>query len=435
MELELPESVRAVAQGLAGRGIAVYLVGGALRDLLLGRAPRDFDFVVDVPLEQAALALPRARRIDAHTPVLLLPEREGEARVEIAAFRSGASTLAEDLGLRDFTLNAIAAALPGGELVDPLGGRRDLEKGRLVACDAARAFRDDPLRVLRGVRLAHEFTLVTEEKTRRELARDAWRLAGTPGERVRDELFRLLALPAPDRALASLRTCGALAAVLPELLRGVGVAQSRHHSDDVYRHTLAVCAALPPKPELRLAALLHDVAKPETKGFLGRGGDVSFHRHEHRAAPWIATVAARLRLSRRQTDYLGRLVRHHLLFEDRLATDAALRRMVRRVGRDILPDLLELRRADLASRGSVPESWRACEARIRAELERQTHAAPALAIAGEDVMRALGVASGPEVGRWLGRAERYVEKHPERNERQTLISWLEGEAARREREE
>jgi len=123
------------------------------------------------------------------------------------------------------------------------------------------------------------------------------------------------------------------------------------------------------------------------------------------------------------------------LFEDRLERDAALRRMVRRAGRDILLDLLELRRADLASRGTVPESWLACEARIRRELERQANAAPGLAIAGEDVMRTLSVAAGPEVGRWLARAQRYVEEHPEQNERRALVAWLREADSRKRREE
>ncbi len=419
----LPAEVDSVLASLGSAGIRACVVGGALRDALLGREPRDFDIVVDAPLEQARRALPSAVAIGAHTPVLALLWSEPRLRVEVTERRGGAVSLEEDLRLRDFSLNALAWDPARREWLDPCGGREDLARRRLRACAPERCFRDDPVRLLRGVRLAVELHLETDPATARAEQRDGWRLSRAPGERLREELYRLLSLPAPVDGIEALRRSGALAGVLPELLRGVGVAQSRHHGDDVYRHTLAVCRQLRADPVLRLAGLLHDVAKPETKGFKGRGGDVSFHRHEHRAAEHIERVARRLHLSRRERKVIGALVRHHLLFPERLETERAIRRMLRRVGRDILPDLLELRRADLASRGPVPAEWDACETRIR-QLEKRERETGRLAISGGDVMRELGIEHGPRVGRWLARARRRIVDQPQENERAKLLAWL-----------
>ena len=424
---QLPAEVEGALARLSAAGIAAWVVGGALRDLALGRPARDFDLAVARPLSAAAQALPEAVAIGQKLPLLLIERPEQGVRIEVGTLRGGARDIAEDLRRRDFTLNALALDAGRGEWIDPLGGRADLAARRLRACDPATCFRDDPVRILRGVRLASELELDTDANTERAMEREHWRLASAPGERLRDELFRLLALERASESLETLRRRGALAALLPELLRGVGIAQNRHHGDDVYRHTLLVCAALPPRPLLRLAGLLHDVAKPETKGFPDRGGDVSFHRHERLARPHLLRVAERLVLSKRDLRTIEGLVRHHLLFEEQLRSDRAIRRMLRRVGSDILEDLLLLRRADLQSRGPVPEAWQACEARIR---DVAGALGARLAINGGDVMKLLSIGDGPQVGRWLLRLRRFVEEHPEENERERLLAWLRSQADR-----
>ncbi len=432
---ELPPRAREAVARLSAAGIRVFVVGGAVRDALIGRPVRDFDLLVESDLEAAARAVPEAVPIDAQSAhVLLLPEQGAEPRVEIACPRGGAATLTEDLRLRDFSVNAIAWDPGAAKFVDPLGGRADLRAGTLRAPDPARAIVDDPLRILRGVRLERELGLAAEPATERAFERGAPLLHAAPGERVRDELWRLLALPEPARVLERLRYLGALAVVLPELLRTVGVAQNRFHADDVYHHTLAVCDLVAAKPILRLAAVLHDVAKPETKAWRSQTGDFAFHRHDHLAAPHVRRVAARLRLSRRDARRLGALVRHHLLFPERLHTRAALRRLVARIAPDLLPDLLELRRADLASRAPdrrAPPAWDELVARLGA-LPRGDAGArtPKLALSGRDVMDRLQLPAGPEVGRWLARLRRRVLEHPEENRRELLLAWLGGAANR-----
>lgn len=419
-----PTSVEATLERLLSTGVPLYVVGGALRDLLLGRAIRDIDLVAEGDLATLARSAPGAVQIAAHTPVLAFPADGERPRMEITVLRAGARTLVDDLALRDFTLNAIAFDPRGRRWVDPWHGRGDLRTRRLRAVHPGRVFRDDPIRVLRGVRLALDLDLTEEADTRSAMERDAFRLRLAPGERIREELFRLLELPRPSLGLEHLRRVGALAAVLPELGRGVGVAQNRQHPDDVYRHSLRTCDQAAARPVLRLAALLHDVAKPETKSWAPRRADFSFHRHEIRGRPHLERVGERLRLSRRDQSRLERLVRHHLVFPERLARPAALRRMLRRVGRDILEDLLELRRADLASRephGEAPPDWQALVARIRATPAPQP-ARPV--IGGRDIMSELGVPPGPLVGRWLRRVERYILEHPDANDRARLLTWL-----------
>jgi tRNA nucleotidyltransferase/poly(A) polymerase len=403
-------------------------VGGAVRDRFIGRETRDFDVLAEAETETIHRAVPDAVSIAARSPVLVLGRGE-EDRIEISPLTG--CTVDENLALRDFTLNAIAIDPTTNAVRDPLGGRRHLEGRRLVQT-SDHALRDDPVRILRGIRLAAELDLKIEAETEEAMGRDSFLLARSPGERVYEELARTLRLPQPSVCLERVRSVGGLSVILPELTRTVGVAQNRRHPDDVYRHTLRVVDLVQAEPDRRLAALLHDVAKPETKRFVKSKGDFSFLRHELLARPHIGRVAERLRLSRRQKATVARLIRHHLLFPERLRSERAIRRMLRRVGDDILDALIDLRRADLASRtdsGSPPQEWLETVQRIRTLREKEPNVGgAALAISGRDVIRVLGIPEGPDVGRWLRRARQRVIEKPERNEREELLLWLERSA-------
>lgn len=416
--VELPPAVAAVLERLRAAGLPAWLVGGALRDLLRGAPARDFDLAVDAPLDAVARALPGSVRIDAAVPVVLV---RGIPRIEIAPLRGGARDIETDLRRRDFTLNALA--FDGSRLIDPLSGLRDLRRGVLRGAEPDRTFVDDPVRVLRGARLCSELELSLDPTTRDAMQRESWRLASAAGERVRDELFRVLLHADPTPPLRALREAGALAVILPELQRTIGVEQNAHHPHDVYVHTLAVCRACPPRAELRLAALLHDCAKPDTKRYSEKKRDFTFHRHETHARARVEEATRRLRLSRAAAEHVAALVRHHLLFPDRLQTDASVRRMLRRVGSERIEDLLALRRADYASRApDLPGAWVETEERIRREARSAEE--PCLAVSGADVIRELGVEPGREVGRWLRRLTQRVVERPEENERARLLAWL-----------
>ena len=432
----LRERLTPILEPLSRAGIEVWLVGGAPRDALLGRKFRDLDLLVSSDLDRAGRALPTGRRFGAARPILSLAAEGERPAVEISAPRAPLGERNDptpDLVLRDFTCNALAWEIRGERWIDPEGGRTDIAARTLRACGPD-ALRHDPVRVLRGVRLCREFGFVPEPGTEAALGRAAPALAGAvvAPERIRDEFLRLLELPEPSAGIRALRHYGALAAVLPELLRTVGIGQNRHHPDDVYVHSLRVCDGLPPVARLRLAALLHDAAKPETKRYSPERREHRFLRHELEARRHVERAAKRLRLSNRDRVWLIRIVRNHLLLPDQLETGAALRRMIRRVGRDILSDVIEFRRADLASRsqaGRAPPDWLAVEARIEAQLS----SAPGdLAISGREVMHELGLAPGRAVGRWLARARRHVQEYPEQNRLDRLRAWLLAAAGTRE---
>ncbi len=415
-----PESVEAVAE-LLRRDHRTWAVGGALRDALLGRPPRDYDFIVDSPLEAVRATLSEGRIVRARESALRLPQRGNRPQIEITSLAERGHSLEVDLRSREFTLNAIAFDLRERAWCDPTGGVSDLASRLLRAGDPQRAFRADPLRIVRGLRLAAQLELDVEGATRAEMGRSSWCLRRSPGERLREELYRVLRLANSGSVLEELRRCGALAALLPELLRGVGVLLP-NSTDDVYRMCLALCDKLRPAPELRLAALLRGASLADSKRYLPRRGEFQLQDVELHGAALVPVVAGRLRLSRREAHDLATRVTSLR----REPSDArGIRRMLERAGRDTLSDLIELRRAERTQSGNGGSSsveWEAQEARLRStasEWKRQP-----LAIKGKDVVQTLGISEGPEVGRWLRRLHWRAVQRPQENERESLLAWL-----------
>jgi poly(A) polymerase len=359
----MSEALRAARVGLAGA--RAWVVGGAIRDRVLGRATRDLDVIVDGDPERAARAIAGAAPQAAW---FVLSERFGAWRVaardsswqvDLEPLR-GAS-LHDDLRLRDFTVNAIAEPVGGGSPIDPLGGLGDLEARRLRMA-APGAFADDPLRVLRLARLAAELGLEPDEDSIRSARASASALRGCAPERVFAELRRTIAASRPLRGLELMGELGASALVLPELEALRGVEQSRFHHADVYEHTLealaqsialqAQCAsaagqtpaesaavpgadgagavlagnedelaavlAAPLADELsrgdalRWGALLHDIGKPATRELRAADDRVTFIGHDVRGAEMAISALQRLRASRRLQTHVAALVRHHL---------------------------------------------------------------------------------------------------------------------------
>ncbi len=416
-----PESVKAVVEHLLAEGHHTWAVGGALRDTVLGRTARDFDFVVASTLAAVKESLPAARMIASRDPTLRLPHTANRPQIEITSLADRGHSLSADLEKRDFTLNALAFDLIEERWTDPTGGLADLDASRLRAANAAQAFRTDPVRILRGLRLAAELELDVESSTRRAMELNSWRLQLAAGERLREELFRILRLPRAAGILEQLRQCGALAAVLPELLREIGVVRPEAPTD-VFRESLDLCDAVRPEPLQRLAALMLGSGTSEAKRYLPLRGEFQLQRLELHSAALVPAVARRLRMSRRQAAGLERRICSQRLS---VSDERAIRRMLERAGRDALDDLLELRRAQLALRhpgGNPPAEWTALEAHIRS-IAARTKCGP-LAIGAREVMHVLGISEGPEVGRWLRRLHWRVVESPEENERSKLECWL-----------
>jgi poly(A) polymerase/tRNA nucleotidyltransferase (CCA-adding enzyme) len=336
-------------------------------------------------------------------------------------------SLRDDLSRRDFTINAMAwePADPEagtGRLLDPFDGAADLRRGVLRAVgDPDRRIAEDALRMVRAVRFATRFDLVLDEATAAAIRRHAGAAAGLSGERVRDELLRILAGAAPpSRAVAMMEDLGLLQVLLPELAALRGVPQAKAIPGDALDHSLRTADALPATdPVLRLAGLLHDLGKATTLA----GGH--FIGHEQEGARLAEEVLRRLRLPRADIARVTRLVRHHMFAYSAEWTDAAVRRFVRRVGADLLDDLYALRRADDAASG-VRQPARGGLDELQARGDRALTGDPMahgqLAVDGNDLVRELGIRPGPLVGRLLDGLMEAVLDDPGLNRRVTLLA-------------
>lgn len=444
MLAKLPDDVLAVCRRLREAGHTAYLVGGSIRDLLLGRAPEDFDIATSAHPEEtlrvfgSRYAMPTG--LQHGTVTVLAGDPRAPRHVEVTTFRGeGAyldgrrpstvtfgATLEEDLSRRDFTINAIAYDPETGTVVDPFAGQADLGR-KLVRTvgDPVLRFTEDGLRPMRGIRQAAQLGFTLDAATEAAIPRALASFRKVSAERIRDELRKLLLSPVPSVGIEAMRRTGLLALVLPELLATVGCMQNRFHQHDVYTHTLATVDASPPNFIVRLAALLHDLGKPTTQAPRADApGEYSFFRHEQVGAELAQAIGNRLRLSTEERDTVCRLVGGHMFFYTPDWTDGTVRRFVKRVGRDLVPLLFALREADIASRGQGED--REAETRDLQARIAQVAAADAalrvtdLAIDGQDVMRVLAIPEGRRVGEVLEALLDRVLDRPELNQRATL---------------
>jgi tRNA nucleotidyltransferase (CCA-adding enzyme) len=454
----IPADVLAVCEKLRAAGFQAHLVGGGVRDLLLGRAPNDFDVATDAH-PQRVLALFGARYAIPtglqHGTVTVLTDGDGTAgrrHVEVTTFRGEGAyvdgrrptsvtyvgSLAEDLSRRDFTMNAIGYDPVSGALTDPFDGQRDLGARRVRAVgDAEARFREDGLRPMRAVRQAAQLEFAIDPPTLEAIPRTLDVFRKVSAERVRDEMWKLLGARRPSVGLELMRVTGLLGEVLPELLEGVGVTQNRFHKHDVYQHTLAVVDATAGDALTRLGALLHDIGKPRARQPReGAPGEYSFFKHEIVGAQIADAVCRRWKLSNGDRERIVALVAHHMFFYTPDWTDGTVRRFVRRVGPDVLPALFAVREGDVTGRGFGEDP----EGEL-GELRRRIAAVAAedaamgvgdLAVDGRDVMRILGVAPGREIGVYLERLLERVLDEPRLNtpaELERLLKELAAEPA------
>ncbi len=433
----LPPHVRAVVANLVAHGFEAYAVGGAVRDRLLGRRPLDWDVATSAEPRYVMSVFPRTvpTGLKHGTVKVLCPDGRD---VDVTTYRVEGTysdlrrpdsvrftrSLTEDLGRRDFTVNALALGLDG-RVVDPHRGCWDLAR-KVIRCvgNPDDRLSEDALRLMRAVRLAAELGFSLDPATARAIRRHAGLIGRIAVERVREELDRCLLSPAPDQALEDLRRLGLLENVLPELLEGVGFEQNEHHAYTVWEHTLLTVASVPPSLPLRLAALLHDVAKPRTLSLAE--GRRHFFGHEKVGAQMAAEMLGRLRYDRATADRVVHLVRNHMaLHWQPEMKDAAVRRLINRVGPENIPDLLALRRADRRASGTKEGPVGLGTAALLVRIERLLKAdrfftVADLAIDGRDVMRIARIPPGPQVGLILKRLLEEVLEDPALNERARL---------------
>lgn len=438
----VPEPVLGLCARLRDAGHRAWIVGGCLRDLLLGRAVNDWDVATSALPGDVQRTFRRVvpTGIEHGTVTVVWKGRPYEVttlRGE-GAYTDGrrpdevffVDDIAEDLARRDFTVNALAYAPLDGELVDPFGGVDDLRRRLIRAVgDPAERFAEDGLRILRGARFVAtlEFELDPATEAAMPAALDTYRRVSR--ERVRDEWVKALAARRPSRAFEVMRRTGMLEVTCPILLEQVGCEQNRHHAYDVWVHTMHCLDASEGPMVVRLAALLHDLGKPRTRAHSDKTDDWTFYHHEQLGADLADDWLERYRFSNDERRRVVHLVRHHLVCYAPEWTDSAVRRFVRRVGRDAIPDLLALARADALAKGRPVEEDLArldeLEARVDALVSEQTAlSVKQLAIGGKDVMQTLGIAPGPRIGVLLDALLERVLEDPALNERDRLLALL-----------
>jgi putative nucleotidyltransferase with HDIG domain len=339
-----------------------------------------------------------------------------------------APSIFDDLARRDFTINAMAYDLLSNRLNDPHQGEQDLARALIRAIgDPAERFREDGLRPLRACRIAAQLSFSIDTETRNAIPGALDILARVSAERVRDELLKTLQAPLPSTGLGLMKDTGILGVIVPELLEGVGVAQGSLHCYDVFTHALFACDAAPAESSLlRMAALFHDVGKPRVKG-VDPEGRPTFYEHERVSAAMAEQILLRLKLPNAVVKDVTHLIAHHMFNYQEEWSDAAVRRLISRVGEEKIQDIIALRRADQIgmcreNAHVFPVGLADFSARVSAVLESgRAFTVRQMAADGDDIMERLGLRPGPQVGIILGELLQAVLEDPSLNEKEKLL--------------
>lgn len=439
IDASLPAGARRIAEVIRSAGGRACLVGGSLRDLMLDRPAKDWDFATDLHPPQILTSFPRAVEVGVRFGTVLLIEPDGQ--YEVTTFRrdgvysdarhpdsvSFTPSIEEDLARRDFTVNAMAFDLNESRLIDPHGGRTDIGL-RLIRCVGKpdERFREDALRLLRCIRLAGQLDFAIEEETYLALPRAAGILSEIAMERIRDEFDRILAHERPSVSIDRLHETGLLEVFLPELASSYGVSQNRYHAFDIFYHSLFSADQAPRENRaVRLAALLHDLGKVDTRRI--EDGRVTFYNHQVFSARKAETFLRRLRYPNDERERVVHLIAMHMFHYDSEWTDSAVRRFVRSVGTEHLDDLFATRAADTMGnglrRGGESVELNELKSRIAAiQAREEALSVKDLAIDGHDLMRVVGLAEGPAIGKVLEALLEEVLEDPARNEREALLA-------------
>ncbi len=432
-----------ICQELRNAGERAWIVGGCVRDTLLGEPVNDWDVTTSALPEKVQATFEKVipTGIDHGTVMVLWKGRPYEVttlRGE-GAYSDGrrpdsvvfVGDIDHDLARRDFTVNAIAYDPVDGRVVDPFHGLVDMRAKVLRAVgDPKERFQEDGLRILRGARFVATLEFELEDATEAAFrgALDTYRKVSP--ERVREEWLKTMKARAPSRAFEVMRRTGILEVTYPELLEQVGCEQNQWHAYDVWDHTMRVLDESEGDPVERVAALLHDVAKPRTRARSDETGDWTFYHHERVGADMADRWLRDYRFSNQERELIVALVRHHLICYGSEWTDAAVRRFIKRVGPDRVEPLLRLGEADALGKGRNVEQELAALKELRGRIDEQVEQGGALttqdlAIDGNDVMQHLEGGAGPVVGQVLRELLEQVIEDPSLNTRDKLMPIVE----------
>ncbi len=419
---DVPLEVQQISNTLEKAGFEAYLIGGCVRDLLIGKTPKDWDLTTNATPEEIQNLFPESYLNNDYGTVGVKNEETTDETleiVEVTPYRteSGYSdsrrpdkvefgvSLEEDLKRRDFTVNAIAYRLTNNELVDLFSGIDDIKKKRLKTVgDPGDRFSEDALRMIRAVRLATELNFAIEAETMVAITKNSQLLSRISIERIAEEFSKIIDSSVPMQGIVFLEKLGLLDYIIPELKEGIGCEQGGIHAFDVYEHLLRTCQAAADKgfsTELRYAALLHDIAKPATRRTGGKNKLYTFFGHEVVGAKMTKKILQRLKMPKEFTENVVNLVRWHMFFADPdEITLAAVRRTITRIGREHIDDLLNLRVCDRIGTGRPKEQpfrFRKYKAMVDQAL-RDPISVKMLKIDGDKIMDITGEKPGKRLG-------------------------------------
>ncbi|PKK82466.1 MAG: hypothetical protein CVT49_13595 [candidate division Zixibacteria bacterium HGW-Zixibacteria-1] len=426
---------------------SIYEVGGAIRDRMMNRSVeiKDRDYLVcGIPYRDLSNILNKFGQVDLvgrsfgvikyteyhhESPCtfdIALPRKEfstGPGHRDFSVTFDPGLRVEDDLFRRDFTINAMAVSLENNDLIDPYGGMEDL-KNRCIRIVSPVSFPEDPLRMLRAVQFAARFEFDIDPATLASMKEHAALITSVSPERISEELNKMLVrAERPSIGFRLMEQTGLLEHVIPEMMEMIGVDQpGGYHKYDVYEHTLYAIDASPKVLHVRLAALFHDICKPQTRQLTE--DKATFYGHESYGAKVVVRVLKRLRYSTEVIDNVRMLVERHMFTTE--VTDKGLRRLVRKVGKELIFDLLDLRRADVEAQGmgGITDDVDKFESDIRDELDRKPPFSVAdLELDGRDIMAIFEIPPSPLIGAVLNHLLEIVLDDPTENVRDKLIEY------------
>ena len=424
----------------------LYLVGGVVRNLLFGLEEKSLDedyLVRGIELNELVKILEKYGRTDlvgksfgvikftpngGKTVDIAIPRREhstGWGHRDFVVNTDPNVRVEDDLVRRDYTMNSIALNMNNMLVVDPLGGESDIEQ-KLLRVNKIESFKEDPLRMIRGVQFLCRFKLKIENGTRDLMEKESHMITTVCGERLKEELNKMLLLSdKPGDGFIFMHETGLLKYFLKELDETFGIEQNEYHPDDIFHHSIKSCNMAPKRLNIRWSALLHDLGKKKKKR--EKDGRIVFYSHEVESEKIARNILNRLRFSKKFISNVCHLIRNHMYNVNRDCRDTTVRRFISRVGINNLDDIFALREADALSRGDK-ESIRDVKW-LRGKIEKVLEIDSVFKIAdleidGAEIMKLIGVESGPRIGEILKKLLEEVIENPNLNDRKKLAEFV-----------
>lgn len=441
----IPAPIKEIARILNTEGFQCFLVGGAVRDSIMGFTPKEYDITTNAKPEDVQrifkYTIPTGIK---HGTILVILD---DMHVEITTFRSDGNysdgrhpdkveytaSIEDDLPRRDLTINAMAYNISDGNLIDMFDGMKDI-KNKIIRSvgNPYERFTEDGLRIMRAIRFATRLDFNIEKETFDAICHSTGMLTSIAYERIREEFNGILISDNPFRGIELLRKTGILALIMPELMQGFGVAQNRFHKYDVYYHILHTIQAVEPLETeeltllVRLAALFHDIAKPMVQKKVSKQEEPVYYNHEVVGANVAKKVMRRLKYSNAEIDFVTLLVRQHMFYYQDEWTDGAVRRFMKAVGIENIKPLLKLREADRLGSGNRKDKESKAIPKLLARIDKIIEEENAitvkdLKINGNDLMKEFNLKPGPIVGKILNYLLDLILDEPSLNDKEKLM--------------